>query len=131
MKNIYVLAAEKRSRDFLVNTLQDTIGEFANFVPLDNEENSKAPKHPTLAITAGKKSYKKAKNIFSSNQIILAKRSLNLTELEKVHLLPKGKTVLVVNYSYSPTIETIYSLEKLGLDHLRYVPYWKGSKIRA
>lgn len=131
MNNIFILAVKEKSRDFLANTLQDTIGEFANVVPLSCKESLKVPKQPTLVITAGKKSHEKARNLFSSNQIIMAKRSLNVDKLEEVRLLPEGKMVLVVNYSYPPTIETIYSLKELGLDHLRYVPYWKGSKINA
>lgn len=131
MKNIYVLTIEEKSCNFLVNTLQDNIGEFANILALNCEEKLEALDRSDLIITAGKKSYEKAKTLFSSNQIIVAKRNLNFTKLGEINSLPRGKPVLVINYSQPPTLETIYSLKELGLDHLRYVPYWKDSKIDA
>lgn len=131
MESICVLAIEEKSCEFMVNTLQQNIGEFVRVDALDCQKPSTVSEQPFLIITAGKKSYEKAKALFPTSKVILAKRRLNFTNLEEVFPLPCGQSALVVNCSKDPTIETIDSLQTLGLDHIKYVPYWKNSSLNA
>ncbi len=131
MNSICVLAIEEKTCDFMVDTLQESIGEFVNVQAYDCKNPSTTSEQSPLIIAAGKKSYKRAKSLFPTSKVITAKRRLNFTKLEEVFPLPSGETALVINYSKDPTIETIHSLQKIGLDHLRYIPYWKDSRVNA
>src|SRR5690606_7460154 len=86
---------------------------------------------PDLIITAGKISYEMASKHFPSCPKVIAKRNLSLFNLERLCLLPEGKVLLVINYTEEATKETINSLVKMGLNHLKYVPYWPGCHVNT
>jgi DNA-binding NtrC family response regulator len=54
---------------------------------------------------------------------LVAKRSINHTNLEPLMSLPADTEVLLVNDTERSAADCIASLRRLGLDHLRYVPF--------
>lgn len=58
---------------------------------------------------------------------IIAQRIINYNHLEELMALPVGTEVMLVNDVDSAALESITSLQKLGLDHLRYVPFTPGT----
>ena len=130
-KRICVLAIRKKSSIFLAAKLKKILGDYAKIESLCFQDNLKEIAHPDLVVSAGAISNEKALEAFPNSKVVLAARNLSFVHLEKLCLLPKGKMVLFVNYSKSPTIEAISSLEKIGLNHLHYVPYWKDCKMEV
>ncbi|MBR9980349.1 MAG: sigma 54-interacting transcriptional regulator, partial [Desulfatitalea sp.] len=45
--------------------------------------------------------------------------------------LPRGTPVLVINHPRYATEETITALRNMGIDHLRYTPFWQGREGSA
>ena len=128
---VFVLAAEKKSCDFLCAELEHNIGTYAEIAGLHFQDDLQLLNPPDLIVTAGKRSFERGKQSFPNTPVVIAKRNLSLKNVEELCLLPKGKTVLVVNYSKEPTMKTIASLENMGLDHLKYVPYWKNCEVKT
>ena len=126
---VYVLAIEKNSCDFLSAELNHNIGTYAEITGFHFLDDLQLFNPPDLIVTAGKRSCERAKLYYPNTPVVMAKRNLSLKNLEEICLLPKGKTVLVVNYSQEPTMKTIASLENMGLDHLNYIPYWKNCEL--
>lgn len=54
---------------------------------------------------------------------LIARRSINYHEIDKILAIPPGTAVLLVNDSRDSTRETISLLQALGIDHLEYHPY--------
>jgi sigma-54 dependent transcriptional regulator, acetoin dehydrogenase operon transcriptional activator AcoR len=134
-KKICVLTVEKNSSDFMVNEIQNIIGEFAVVQGYCFEDDfkdiniAKFIEISDIIVTAGEKSYTMAKSLTAKNKVIVARRSISSENLEELSLLPNGRTVLTVNYSYEATMKTISSLKDLGLNHLKYIPYWKDCDV--
>ncbi|MCL6577102.1 sigma 54-interacting transcriptional regulator [Kyrpidia sp.] len=59
---------------------------------------------------------------------IVARRTVDLTKVTNLVQLPPGTRCLVVNNSYDTALETVASLENLGLD-LRLYPYDPGAPM--
>jgi transcriptional regulator with PAS, ATPase and Fis domain len=136
-KRICVLSIEKNSSDFMVEEIRRILGYFVTvqgFCFQDDIEhggNQACLMDSDMIVTAGETSYQKALSIAPSKKVLIARRTISSANLEELSLLPKGKTVLVVNYSHEATMKTIRSLEELGLTHLRYIPYWKDCDIEV
>ena len=64
--------------------------------------------------------------IDQGSPVIVARRSVNDHELDKLLTIPEGTEVLFVNDRRSTTLETIAGLRALGIDHIRYLPYYPG-----
>ncbi|RXJ04220.1 PAS domain-containing protein [Anaerobacillus alkaliphilus] len=58
--------------------------------------------------------------------IIVAKRIINYNFIDRLLSIPEGTDVLLVNDVKSTVYESISSLEKLGVDHLNYIPHLPG-----
>lgn len=59
-------------------------------------------------------------------EIIVAKRTINYDFIDEIVLLPEGTEVLFVNDVHETTYESIENLKKIGIDHLKYIPYYPG-----
>lgn len=60
---------------------------------------------------------------------LYARRSPNLAHIDKLLAIPPGSSVLLVNDTEATAIETIEALVALGLDHVKYTPYYPGEAI--
>jgi transcriptional regulator with PAS, ATPase and Fis domain len=58
--------------------------------------------------------------------VIVARRTINYGEIEKVLFIPAGEKVLFVNDCRQTAIESIEWLNKLGIDAFDYVPLYPG-----
>lgn len=60
--------------------------------------------------------------------VIVARRSVNYHEIDRLLSIPEGTEVLFVNDRQSTTLETIGGLKALGIDHITYFPYYPGAQ---
>ena len=58
--------------------------------------------------------------------LIVASRAINYHEIEKLFDIPSGTDVLLVSDAVEAAQETISLLLALGIDHIRYHPYFPG-----
>ena len=128
-KLLAIISSDRRIKDFLVNTLEKVIGLEVEIQGYSFDEGVEGPKTADLVLTSGSYSVQQAKLIFPNSPIVPSKRVITGYNLEQVMMLPKRKKVLVVNHPRSVSEETIENLKNLGINHLDYIPYWKGEKI--
>lgn len=57
---------------------------------------------------------------------IVARRSINYHKLHKLLSIPAGTEVLLVNDIEKTCMDTINQLNDLGIDHIKYYPYYLG-----
>ncbi|SDK19849.1 sigma-54 interaction domain-containing protein [Natronincola ferrireducens] len=58
--------------------------------------------------------------------IVVAQRTISYDCIDEIVLLPKGREVLFVNDAQASAHEGIYILQKLGVDYLKFTPYFPG-----
>lgn len=68
--------------------------------------------------------------IDESCPIIIARRALNMLNIERIFSLPKGSEVLVVNDLKETAIDVIELIKNLGIDHFKMIPYYPGCEIK-
>jgi transcriptional regulator with PAS, ATPase and Fis domain len=67
--------------------------------------------------------------IDASCPIIIARRALNMFNIDKVFSLPKGAEVLVVNDLKETALDVIELISSLGINHFKMIPYYPGCKL--
>ena len=135
LRSISVVSIEDQSREFLANAIERTLPkDFAieiQKIAADTlkDESPNIPRE-SLVITAGPTTFELARNAFPSNDVILVKRNLSLTnKLLELDGIPKHTKVAVVNRSPDPAIETMNSLKRMIGKPLELIPYWEGSQV--
>lgn len=61
--------------------------------------------------------------------IIVARRALNMSKLDKLFSLPEFTDVLLVNDTAKTSMEVIDLLKELGIDHINLIPHYPGCKM--
>lgn len=60
--------------------------------------------------------------------IIIARRALNVKNIDKLFGIPEGTQALLVNDAPENAIDTIQLLKRIGIDHIDLIPYYPGCK---
>jgi len=128
-KELIIFSSDKQVKKFLIKTISDIIGKEVNVVGYSLDEGVNVIYDAVPVLTSGEFMVSIARKLFPNAKIIASRRVITGYNLEKVMMLPRGKDVLVVNHPRSTSEETIESLLNLGIDHLNYIPYWKGKEV--
>lgn len=77
-----------------------------------------------LVLFSSEAAYRGAKSYVNKKcPILIARRSINYHEVNKLFEIPVGTDVLLVNDLASSADQTIALLQTLGIDHINYYPY--------
>ncbi|HHW03054.1 MAG TPA: sigma 54-interacting transcriptional regulator [Thermoanaerobacterales bacterium] len=60
---------------------------------------------------------------------IIARRAINVKNIDKLFQIPEGTEALLVNDAQETAEETIQLLKQIGIDHIDFIPYYPGCKI--
>jgi len=127
-KRLLVLSLDQRVNRFLCTTIENILSRQVQvFGSCLTSDFGHFPDSECV-LTSGRNMLKEARELFPDRKIIAPTRIITGNNLEQVLMLPKGLQVLVVNHPRYATEETIQSLQDLGINHIKYVPYWKGQK---
>lgn len=129
MKNIVLFSVDKKVARYLKTAFEKIIGHIVKIHAISMEEGNFKSVQPDLVFLSGEFLRPKARALFPDIKIIAPTRVIVGQNLEKVLLLPRGHHVLVVNSPRQTSEETIESLNDLGLNHLNYIPFWKGRDL--
>lgn len=129
MKSMMLFSSDKKVARFLEKTFKKIIGHVADLYSSSLEEGDSTLVQTDIVLVSGEFLRPKARALFPKSRIISPDRVLVGQNLEKLLMLPKGEDVLVVNSPRKTSEETIDSLNKLGMNHLNYIPFWKGCDL--
>lgn len=62
-------------------------------------------------------------------QTLTAARSIAMDHLEQVMRIPAGSPVLLVNDVASSALESVAALHRIGVDHVKLIPWWPGAPL--
>lgn len=130
-KHLHIFSLDRSVNRFLCNIVHNIIGQEVDITGQSMEEDAPAFQGSSLVLTSGKHLLPEARNRFPGAPIMAPERIITGYNLEKVLMLPKGTSVLVINHPRYATEETIASLKSMGIDHLHYIPFWQGRESAA
>ncbi|MFZ7127463.1 MAG: sigma-54 interaction domain-containing protein [Desulfobacterales bacterium] len=130
-KRLHILSLDRRVNRFLCNIVHNIIGREVAISGSSLEEETADTAGTDLVLTSGPHLLPEARRRFPDIPVLAPQRIITGYNLEKVLMLPKGTSVLVVNHPRHATEETIASLKSLGIDHLKYIPFWQDRERYA
>ncbi|WP_110953967.1 sigma-54 interaction domain-containing protein [Anaerosinus massiliensis] len=125
MRNLVVVAMGQNTSIAFREQLYRLLG---NRVNVNNYyiENGLIPTNikADLVLFSSQHAYRRAKIYVNKTcPILIARRSINYHEVNKLFEIPAGTDVLLVNDLASSANQTIALLQTLGIDHINYYPY--------
>jgi PAS domain S-box-containing protein len=127
MKGVTIITKGKNTRDMLHNQLNDLIGDKVRVSSYYIDGNIKHNIKDDLIILSSIETSKEALEYYDSScRTIIARRSINYNEVDKIFDIRPGTDVLLVNDLKSSTFEAISLLKALGINHINYFPYYPG-----
>ena len=127
MKHIALIAIGRKTSYSCREQLHELLGGRVNISDYYIEGNLPEKVEADFAIFSSQLAYMRAKGRVSKNTpFMIARRSINYHEINKLFEIPAGTNVLLVNDAKSSADDTISLLQTLGIDHLNYYAYYPG-----
>ncbi len=128
-KKIILVAGSTNTKQVLYQQIRDFIPSNIDIEAYASEEGiAPSLKCDMLIISSARmKDELKAMNIeYDCKDIIVCERSINVDYIDQVAGIPLNEEVLLVNDEKETTESSINDLVELGLNHIKYYPYYPG-----
>ncbi len=123
MKKLALISKRQNTSNALTAQLRGLLKDKVSVTGYYLEGNMKFISDEDLVVITSQQIYQEAQQyIAASCPVIVARRSINYHEIERLFTIPEGTEVLLVSDLLTTTVETILLLEALGMDHIRYYP---------
>ncbi|GGF19498.1 Fis family transcriptional regulator [Halobacillus andaensis] len=120
--SLTLIAGTLETKHTLHQQLEEILGEFIDIESFAVDEFLPNNIHNDLIIYSSKLVEEEAGEAVDAKcPTITAQRTVNYQHIDRLFELPYRTTVLCVNDTPEMTKETIHTLEKIGMNHLRYV----------
>lgn len=128
-KTIVLIAGTEHTRDFLHKQLNEYLGELTNIKSYAIDESLQgAFSEGELYVFSSKLVMDEIGFIPNKVSYVIATRTINYSNIDKLFFLPKGSDALFVNDVKDTTYSCIDNLMGLEVNHLKYFPYYPGIK---
>lgn len=112
-------AVTKQLRNMFINSVDFKTYDFQTIEAANISISSRLVLITSNHISAQAKHY-----ISPETDIVIANRVINVDTIHNLYALPEGSRVLLVNNLEETTLEAIKQLLAVGLNHLKYFPYY-------
>lgn len=128
-KKIALVTKMKTTCDALSKQLSGVLGDEALLTSYYIEGNISEGITADLIIISSREISDEARHYTNpSCPSLVARRSVDYRCIDKLLRIPEGTEALLVNDLQSATLETIEGLIALGIDHIRYYPWYPGAR---
>lgn len=127
MKKLIVISMGKATGEAIYKQLKRIVGEQVKIETILISEISKRDLNCDLVLFTSQTFVERGLKYFDSNtSYLVAKRVINHKNIEEIISISQGTKVLLVNDGESTAYEAIEQLIEIGLDHIKYYPYYPG-----
>lgn len=129
-KKITLLTGTESTRSELLNQLQSLLQGYVDIESFASDSGLKGIIKSDLIVISSKLILDEIiPYIDKSCPIVLARRALNISNIDKLFPIPEGTKALLVNDTPETTLEVIGLLKELGIDHIEFIPYYPNCKF--
>lgn len=125
VKKIILIAGSERTREFLHSQLYEYLNQFViiKSFAVEDDENRELD-DCDLYVFSSKLVLEDVKFKPGKIPYVIATRTVNYSNIDKLFFIPNGSDVLFVNDVKDTTLSCIDTLKSLEINHLRYFPYY-------
>ncbi|MBU3188895.1 sigma 54-interacting transcriptional regulator [Clostridium bowmanii] len=129
MKKLVLIAGTSQTKVFLHSQLKEYFSDIASIKSYAIDEGIDEEIWGDLFIFSSELVLKEISfEIKKDIPIVIANRTINYSNIDKLLFLPSGCKVIFVNDVAETTYGCIDILMGLGIDHIKYIPYYPGIK---
>ncbi|HWQ30435.1 MAG TPA: sigma 54-interacting transcriptional regulator, partial [Negativicutes bacterium] len=130
-KKIALMTYDSEStRSVLSTQLNALLQDYAEILSFENYDNVKAKIKADLIVLSSKYVYDDVlPYIDESCPMIIARRTLNMLNIDRIFSIPKDSEVLIVNDLKETALDVMELVSSLGIDHFRMIPYFPGCTV--
>jgi len=128
-KTIILIAGSGSTRDFLANQLREFITDKYILKSYAQEEGIEKNLKCDLLIVSSREMRDELDAMdlnYEYDDIVICERSINFDFIDQIAGIPVNEEVLLVNDDKETTASSINDLKELGLNHIKYYPYYPG-----
>jgi len=130
MKSIGVVTNQRKSplRAFLKENLETVFADYVNvnIYSFSELKPGEMIDDDVVLVMIKNKALEIKTHIPDAQRIIVVQRTTKESEIYKIVSIPTDTSVLIVNDDIETTFEMITLLYKLGINHLKFIPYEEG-----
>ena len=129
-KKLAIVTGSEATKETLCNQMKYFLEDCIDIEGFSEEIQVKEPIKADLVVMSSKiLAEEMAEYISPECHILIANRSLNIENMEKLFGIPKGTKVFFVNDIKENVFGCIESLKEIGIDYLDFIPYYPGCRI--
>ncbi|MDQ6597914.1 sigma-54 interaction domain-containing protein [Bacillus salipaludis] len=124
-----LIAGSVKTKQALHEQLEQLLGDYVHIKSHAADEGLPRSLEDTIILCSSDAAYNRTNGRYSVNaeNIIVGKRTVHHEYIDKLLRIPEGSPVLLVNDDHDATNSLIESLYQLGIDHIQFIPFQKGT----
>jgi len=128
-KKITLLTGTESTKAELLNQLQSLLQGYVDIESFASDSGLKRQIKSDLVVISSKLILDEVMPFIDREcPIVLARRALNISNIDKLFSIPEGTKAMLVNDTPETANEVIGLLKELGLDHIDFIPYYPNCK---
>lgn len=129
-RELVLLAGTRETYKALVEQLESMLGQFVRIRGYASEEGLPPLIEDTLIVYSSYLIHDEVKDVIAPTcKVIVAHRTINYQYIDSLFEIPNGTSVLYVNDFPESAKDSIETLNRLGINHLQYIPYSPGNEF--
>ena len=129
-KKLAIVTGSEATKETLCNQMKYFLEDCIDIEGFSEEIQVKAPIRADLVLMSSKiLAEEMAEYVSPGCPVLIANRSLNIENIEKLFGIPKGTKVFFVNDIRENVFGCIESLRDIGIDYIDFIPYYPGCRI--
>ncbi|MGO0862615.1 hypothetical protein, partial [Clostridioides difficile] len=124
MKKIILAGINDKLKEAYKLQLEEVLGEIAEIETYDIEDSNLSNCDVIVAMNYLDERIIDTWVKKSREKLVLVKTMYTKKSIEKLKQIPKGKRVLIITPEWIYAIECITILNKLGINHVEFIPYY-------
>ncbi len=128
-KRVALITGTESTRIELLRQLEPLLKDYVEVVSFASDEGIPEKINTDLAVISSRLIMDEVRPfLYPGCPTILARRALNISNIDKLFSIPEGTKALLVNDTPETAHEVIGLLKEIGIDHIRFIPYFPGCR---
>ncbi|WDC84131.1 hypothetical protein PL321_17995 [Caloramator sp. mosi_1] len=130
MNKLVIFSGTSSTKKEIVEQIKNLLGDSLEISAYATDDDVLHPISNSLVLVTSHLILDCVKPLIKENcKTIIARRTLNLSNLDKILYINPNENVLLVNDTYETALESIELLKNFGFDFINYTPYYPTSDI--